>query len=110
MASPGEPSTAPLKKAETSNNWNFDICLRLVQTIGGARLTGHLHRALLDVVVLDRELEDGGGAAPLELHALVSIRDQGVLEWPHLFPSFNVLFQNLLNLNIILENISSDYT
>lgn len=109
MASPGDPSTAPLKKTKTSNNWNFDIRLRLVQTVGGARLTGHLHRALLHVVVLHRELEDGGGAAALELHVpLISVPDQGVLEWFHLLPSFHVLFQNLLNLNIILQNIGSD--
>ena len=110
MVSPGKPSTATLKKTKTSNDWNFDICLSLVQTIGGARLAGHLHRALLHVVVPDRELEDGGGAAPLELHVLLPVRHQGVLEWSHLLPSFHILFQNLLNLNIILENISLDYT
>ena len=109
MVSPGEPCIAPLEKTKTSNNWNFYIRLRLVQTIGGARLAGHLHRALLHVVVLDRELEDGGGAAALELHVLVSIPHQGVLERSHLLPSLHILFQNLLDLNIILENNGSDY-
>ena len=101
-------SVAALKEAEASQDRDSHHGLRLIQVICRAGFASHLHLALLDVVLPDRELQHGGGAAPLVLHLVLALPDHGVLERSHSLPPFHILLQNLTNLNIILKMWTSN--